>query len=265
MLQPIRTQRKRDWLRLGGILTPIEAGNFPCAHKDAGEHRPVEAAGVGIAQRRMVTAQEIEAVWQKIFGSVGEFVIGSALYLTGCQQVSEKAIPGNLSQTDDDADAGERFDFGCKVGRAVANLLRGGLVARWSTADDGTDPGVAEAEVVVARDGLWLRGESELMQNGVHEVSGTVASEGPSGAISTMSSGSKAENEYPGAWISEAGHRFGPVDLVAIGRTARLANTLAVSSQAGTELTGDDILADGLQDDRQGLGACDRLRGFVCF
>ena len=265
MLQFIRTQRKRDWLRLRGILTPIEARYFPCAHKYSGEHRTIEAAGVGIAQRRMVAAQEIEAVWQQIFGSVGEFVIGSALYLAGCEQVCEKAVPRNLAQAYDNADARERLDLGCEVGGAVANLLRGGLVTGRSAADDRANPGVAKAEVVVARDGLGLGGESELVQNGVHEVSGAVAGEGPSGAISAMGSGREAENEYAGAVISKARDGFGPVDVISIGCAARLTNTLAVGSETGTELAGDDALADGLEDDRDGLSSRDRLRGFVCF
>ena len=39
-----------------------ESGPFPCPQKDAGEHHPVEAAGVGVTQRWVVGGEKMQAV-----------------------------------------------------------------------------------------------------------------------------------------------------------------------------------------------------------
>jgi hypothetical protein len=139
------------------------------------------------------------------------------------QQVREVAVPGDLAEADDDADLGQRGDLGGQMRRAVADLLGGGLVAGRGAADDGADPGLAQLEAVVAGDGAGFAGEAELVQDGIHEVAGAVAGEGAAGAVGSVGSGGEAEDEDAGARVAEAGHRFGPVFLVAVGFAAGLA------------------------------------------
>ena len=47
-----------------------ETGESSCLQEDSGEHGAVQTAGIGVAQRRMVRGQKMEAVWEKIICSV---------------------------------------------------------------------------------------------------------------------------------------------------------------------------------------------------
>ena len=93
----------------------------------------------------MVAAEQAEAVGEGVFGAVGEGVVGSAGDDAGVEQMGEVAVPGDFAEADDDADAGEGLDLGGEMLGAVADLLGEGLVAGRGAADDGGDPGVAEA------------------------------------------------------------------------------------------------------------------------
>jgi len=223
-----------------------EACEFPGTDEDAGEHRAVQASGVGVAQRGVVAAKQVEAGGQGVLGGVGKAVIGAAGDDAGLQQVGEEAVPGDLAEADDDADAWQRVDLGRQVDTAVANLLGRGLVAGRGAADDGTDPGVAKAEAVVAGDGAGLGGEAELVEDRVHEAAGAIAGKGAAGAVGSVGAGSEAEDEDAGAGIAEAGDGARPVIVVLVGAAAGLADAGAVFAQAGTELAGDDRVADAV-------------------
>ena len=94
------------WLRLA------EAGEFAGSDKDAGEHDSVKAASVGVAQRWVVAAEELESAGEGVLGAMGEGVGGAASDLTAQQEVGEEAVPGDLAEADDDANPGEGFDLG---------------------------------------------------------------------------------------------------------------------------------------------------------
>ena len=209
-----------------------EAGQFPCPQEDSGEHGAVEAAGVGVAQRRVVGGEEMQAVGKTILGAVGEAVLGFAGDDAGVEQVGEIAVEGDLSEADDDADARQGLDLGGEMGGAVANLLGEGLVAGRGAADDRGDPGVAELEAVVAGDGAGFAGEAEFVQDGIHEVAGAVAGEGTAGAVGSVGAGGEAEDEDSGAGVAEAGDGAGPVGLVLVGAAFGFADAAAVVAKA---------------------------------
>ncbi len=100
----------------------------------------------------------MQAVGKTIVGAVGEAVLGFALDDAGVEQVGEIAVESDLSEADDDTDARQRLDFSGKMSAAVANLLGQRLVAWWSAADDGGDPGMAELEAIFAGDGAGFGG-----------------------------------------------------------------------------------------------------------
>jgi len=158
--------------------------------------------------------------------------------------VGEVAIPGDLAEADNDADTWELGDLVGEMLGAVADLGGGGLVAGRGAADDGGDPGVFEAEAVVAGCSMGLGGESEGVEDRVHEIAGAVAGEGASGAVGSVGSGGEAEDEDAGAGIAEAGDGTGPVSLVYVGAAARLADGGAVGAEPGAELAGDDAFAN---------------------
>ncbi len=125
------------------MLAETEAGELTGANEDAREHGGVKSSSVGVAQRRVIAAKQVKAVGQDVFGFVAEAVGRTASDDTGGDQMSQVAIPGDLSETDDNADAWQRGDLGRQMRGTGADLGRRGFVARRSAADDGGDPGVA--------------------------------------------------------------------------------------------------------------------------
>ncbi len=217
-----------------------EAGEFEGAEEDVGEHRTIEAAGVGVAEGGVVAAEEGEAVGEEVLGAVGEGEGGAAFDDSLPEEMGEVAVPGDLAEADDDADFGEGGDLGGEVGGAVADLLGRGLVAGRGAADDGADPELAELEAVVAADGHGFGGEAEFVEDGVHEVAGAVAGEGAAGAVGSVGAWGEAEDEDAGVAVAEAGDGLGPVLLVAVGFAAVLADAAAVVAEPGAAGAGDD-------------------------
>ena len=159
----------------------------------------------------------MQSVGQQIVGAVREGILGFAPNDAGVEEVREVAIEGNSAEADDDADAGQGLNLAGQVSSAIADLLRQGLVSRWSTADDGGDPGVAQLEAIVAMDGARLGGKAKLMQDGIHESAGAVPGEGASGSVGSMSAGGQTENQDAGARVAEAWNRTRPIGLIEVG------------------------------------------------
>jgi len=224
-----------------------KAGQLAGADEDSGEHGAVEAAGVGVTQGWVVAGEQMDAVGQGVFGSVGEVEGGSGADDLCVKEVGQKAVPGDLSKADDDANAGKGGELMSEVLAAVTDLLRERLVAGRSAADDGGDPGVAKFEAVVARCAGGLVGEAEFMEDGIHEIAGAVAGKGTTGAIGTMGAGSESKDQDTGAWIPEPRNGARPVSLIDVGAAAGFADGGAKGSQARTALTEDDLLLDLLE------------------
>ena len=242
---------------MGGFATLlVEAGELAGAGEDFGEHGDVEAAGVGVAEGGVVAAEEGDAVGEPIFGGVAEGVGGAALDDARGEEVGEVAVPGDLAEADDDFYAREGVDFRGEVAGAVADLLRGGLVARRGAADDRGDAGVAEAEAVVAVGGIGLSGEAGFIEDGVHEVAGAVSGEGAAGAVGSVGSGGEAEDEDAGLFVAEAGDGFGPVLLVDVGAALDAADVFTVLAETGAGGAGGDGVVEVLEDGEGGWSGC---------
>ena len=127
---------------------------------------------------------------------------------------------------------------------AVADFLWGGFVAGRGAADDGADPEFAELEAVVAGDGFGFGGEAELVEDGVHEVAGAIAGKRSTCPVGSVGARGEAENEDAGVGVAEAGNRFGPVFLIAVGLAAGLADGVAVVAQTRTASAGDDVFVE---------------------
>ena len=156
--------------------------------KDARKHRTIEAAGICVAEGGVVAAKEGDAVRQEVFDGVAKGEGGAALDDSLFEEVGEIAVPCDLAEADDDADFGECGDFGCEVNAAVADLLRGWLIAGRGAADDRADPELAELEAILAVDGDGFAGKAELVEHGIHEVAGAIAGEGAAGAVGSVGS-----------------------------------------------------------------------------
>jgi hypothetical protein len=188
----------------------------------------------------VIGGEEMEAVREEILGSVSETILRFARDDAGLEQVGEIAVEGDLSETDDDADAWQGLDLSGEVRGAVAEFQRKRLVAGWGAANDRGYPRVTELEAVVAGDGQRSGGEAEFVEDGVHEVPGAVAGKGTASAIGSVGTGGETEDEDAGARVSKARNGTAPVGLVLIGATFGLGDAAAVGSKTRAALAGDD-------------------------
>lgn len=202
----------------------------------------------------------MQSVGKNVLRAVRETVGGFTGDDARMKKMGQISIEGDLTKADDDANPRKSFNLVGEMGSAVANLLRRGFVARRGAADDRGDPGVAEFEAVVARDAGGLAGKPQLVQDGVHEVAGAIASEWTTGAVGPVGSGGKAQDKNPGTRVAKAGNRTGPVGLVLIGAASGFANATTVVAQARTAFAIDDGFVDLLEERRErlnfGAGHC---------
>lgn len=229
-----------------------QARQFAGADEDPGEHGAVEAAGVGVSQRGVIAGEQVDAVGHGVFGGMGEAEGGAGADDLRVEEVCEVAVEGDLAEADDDADTREGGELVREVLAAVADLFGGWLIAGRGAADDGGDPGIAEFQAIIAIDGALLGGETEFMEDGVHEVAGAVSSERTAGAIGSMGTGSEPQKQNSGARISEARDRARPVGLVDVGSAASFADRDAEGAETWTALAKNDLLLDLLQLSRLG-------------
>jgi hypothetical protein len=85
-------------------------------------------------------------------------------------------------------------------------------------------------------------GETEAVQDGIHELAGCVSGEGTAGAVAAVGSGRESEDDHPGPRIAEAGNRLGPVNVIEIGAALLGSNALPVFDEAGTTHAADYIV-----------------------
>lgn len=152
----------------------------------------------------MIAGQKVETVRQYVFRSVSKAVVGLARNNASLQEISHVPIKSYLAETNNHANFLQSFNLCGQVRRAVTNLLGSGFVTRWGASDDGSDPGVAKFQAVVAGGACWLAGETQFVQHGIHEVAGAIAGEGAARSIGSMRAGSKPEDEDAGAWVPKA-------------------------------------------------------------
>jgi hypothetical protein len=85
-------------------------------------------------------------------------------------------------------------------------------------------------------------GETEAVQDGIHELAGCVSGEGTAGAVAAVGSGGETEGEDAGVGVAEAGHGTRPVGAVEIGAALLGSNALPVFDEAGTTHAADYIV-----------------------
>jgi hypothetical protein len=149
------------------------------------------------------------------------------------EKVCEITVKGDLPQADNDADAWQSLDLGSKMTGAVADLRGERLVARRGAAYYRGDPSMAKPQTIVAADGVRFGGKTKVVQDGIHEVAGSVAGEGATGAVGTVCTGSEAKDEDAGTVIAKARDGTGPVGVFEVSAAFGLADSAAVVAQAG--------------------------------
>lgn len=190
----------------------------------------------------MIAAQQGDLVGQRVFGTMSEDISRAPFDDTFIEQVRQVAVPGDLPETDNDADFGQSCDLGREMGRAVANLLWHGLIAGRSAANNRANPDLTQLEAIVAADGRRFVGEPKFVEDRIHEVAGPIAGKRPSSPVRSVGSWRKAEDEDASVRVAEAGHRLCPVFLV----TIRFAPGFAYASDIGDKAGTEGAIRDGL-------------------
>jgi hypothetical protein len=70
-----------------GAALDSQSCEFASTYEYAGKHWPIKPSGVGVAQRGMVAAEEMETIGQDVLGAVGETVVGASRYESCVEQV----------------------------------------------------------------------------------------------------------------------------------------------------------------------------------
>ena len=178
------------------------------------------------------------------------------------EKMREVAIPGNLPETDDNPDPRQERELLREVRGTFADLGGCRLVAWRSAANDCADPHAPQTEAIADVGGVWLIGETGIMQDGIKKITRAVPGKDPAGAVATVSTGREAEGQDAGARVAEARNGPGPVGLVDVGAAFALANALAVVAKPWTPLTCSNLLMEsckGYEGLRAGLLYSNRI------
>jgi hypothetical protein len=82
------------------------------------------------------------------------------------------------------------------------------------------------------------------VKNGIQEVAGSVAGEGPTGAIGAVRTRRQPEYKHAGLFIAERWNRFSPINPIPISAALAGGDLFAILPQPGAAMTADDILVE---------------------
>jgi hypothetical protein len=105
----------------------------------------------------------------------------------------------------------EPLQLGRQVGPAGSEFARQGFILGRRAFDGIADEKVVQHQPILPIKGQRTAGESSLMQQRIHEISGAVTGKRPAGTIGAMGSRRQTDKQNPGLRVSEAGHRTVPV------------------------------------------------------
>src|SRR5262245_19686244 len=132
------------------------------------------------------------------------------------------------------------------MGEARGDLVRRGLVVGWRAAHRGCDERIAELQAI-----SWMLRRRHVrkpcaVQSGHQEIPGAadaVAGEHAAGPVGAARRGSETDDEQARAGIAEAGNRFAPIEIVAVGAPLFARDLSAVSAKPRTAIAADDRVA----------------------
>ena len=173
----------------------------------------------------------------------------------------EEGVHRDRPEGDDHAQGGEESHLALEIRLAVAELRRRGSVPRWSTSHCGGNVAIAQPEAVGLRDRGGLIRESVPVEGPKQPLAAPISREDAAGPIPSMRRRGKADDDEPGARVSEAGDGPPPVLPIPERGPLRSGDLLAVSDQARAAAAADDLGRDAFQ----GIATAGRLsvRGFA--
>ena len=153
----------------------------------------------------------------------------------------EVGVPGDLSESENRLGL-QDFQLSLKVGAAIRNFTRKGLVVRRRTTAGGRGVDAIELQAIVAVERSRLIREAGFVQRGVEKVARTVTREHSPGTVRSMSCGSEPQNQQLGLGITKSWNRLAPVFPSAIGAALFARDLLAILYQARALGAGDNLI-----------------------
>ena len=182
---------------------------LPSSREQIVEHRLRELAREGVLLRRVVAADQHVAADERL-GAVAEARLGTRDLLPQPPQRSQRPLPGEGAQRDEDLCAFEQLQLLDQVWEAVVALRRRGAIARRRTAVDGGDIGAAQPQSVVATLRPRLVCEPGPVKRPIQPVPGPVAGEDAPGSVAAMGGGRQPDDDQPCGRVAEARERPRP-------------------------------------------------------
>ena len=189
----------------------------------------------------MIGRQQHSAIGRLVTRAVFEDVRFFASQQTEPLQVVEIRLKSNPAQRHNDSQILQCGNFAVKKRRTVGKFARRRLIVRRRATGSSGDVEIIELHPIVAIGSVGLAGESSLIQDGEHEVAGSISGERPSGAVGAMRARRQAQDQNPGLGIAESRHRLAPVFPVEIGAAFFAGDLLPVLDQTRTESAGDNF------------------------
>src|ERR1700675_88152 len=141
---------------------------------------------------------------------MAEFVLPLARDQLSSLQVVEIGLESDSSQSNDDAQIFQPFEFALQIRSAVSQFLGQRLVVRRRATGGGGYIETSQHLSIVTSGRSGQRGESRLVQHRVHEVAGRVSGERAAGAIRAVGAGSESKLEDAGMGIPETRNGLAP-------------------------------------------------------
>ena len=166
---------------------------------------------------------------------------------------TEVSLEADHSQWHDCANILKTLEFFQKVRTAMVELFGRRFVV-WRRAMNGCgNVAVDELKTVVAIDGLRLIRKAKAVQGAIKPISGAVAREDATSAITSVSCGCESNDEQPGVQAPQTRYRPSPVFLIPEAAHLFTRDLLAVGSQPWAEAARFDLVLRPAATFRQGL------------
>ncbi len=227
----LTVQGNHSW-GAAALLSSLD--QLPCLAEHGVQHRAGESAGQGVLLAGVVAGEQMEVFRKLNCSPLGELGFRPSDVPSCSRPGRQKAIEGDVAQSDHGSQVSKRAEFPNEVGTARNNLGPGRFVAGRCTAYDGSNVGPDDLEAIAACTGLRLIREAMPMHGLEEPISAPITGEHPSRPVPTMGGRCKTHNQEPGVWVTERGNWSAPIRL--IGKPFRPASRdlLPVRHQPGT-------------------------------
>src|SRR5215470_16572790 len=189
----------------------------------------------------MIRGKKYGVIRHFVMGSMPELIQSFARQQSAPFQIIQVGIETDFPECDHHLHFLKSFNFPIEEWCAVGQFFWQRLVVRRGAAGSGSNVQVAEPESIITMRSSRLIRKASFVQNGVHEVTGRIASEGTPRTVRAVGAGRKAYDQNAGSGIAESWNRFTPVAPLSVRASFFAGDLLAVRHQARAAGTDHDF------------------------